>query len=147
LIGAPTAPPPPRCAIRPDADRRVAPDAPARGGAAPDRRAPGATPLSRVRPGRRRMARVAPARASERPPAPGRHPGARPGAHPRALRRLRAHPRALGGSWTALHVAGLRRRRHQPPHGALLRGHRVHSTWGKGGHLYFVLTCPRPRLA
>ena len=55
--------------------------------------------------------------------------------------------RALGGSWTALHVAGLRRRRHQPPHGALLRGHRVHSTWGKGGHLYFVLTCPRPRLA
>src|SRR5437773_3896522 len=30
------------------------------------------------------------------------------------------------GSWPALHVAGLRRRRHQPPHGALLRGHRVH---------------------
>src|SRR5438552_8420424 len=36
----------------PDADRRAAPDAPARGGAAPDRRAPGATPLSRVHPGR-----------------------------------------------------------------------------------------------
>src|SRR5947207_7032589 len=77
----------------PDADRRAAADAPARGGAAPDRRAPGATPLSRVRPGRRRGARVAPARASECPPAPGRHPGARPGPHPRALRRLRAHVR------------------------------------------------------
>src|SRR5947207_6217682 len=77
----------------PDADRRAAADAPARGGAAPDRRAPGATPLSRVRPGRRRGARVAPARSSECPPAPGRHPGARPGPHPRALRRLRAHVR------------------------------------------------------
>src|SRR2546429_9551554 len=46
----------------PDADRRAAADAPARGGAAPDRRAPGATPLSRVRPGRwgRRGARGEP---------------------------------------------------------------------------------------
>src|SRR5207244_9359571 len=56
----------------PDADRRAAPDAPARGGAAPDRRAPGATPLSRVHPRTLRGARIAPARASERPPAPGR---------------------------------------------------------------------------
>src|SRR6266699_2907224 len=39
----------------PDADRRAAADAPARGGAAPDRRAPGATPLSRVRPSPRRL--------------------------------------------------------------------------------------------
>src|SRR5256712_4569153 len=34
--------------------------------------------------------------------------------------------RLVRGPWPALHVAGLRRRRHQPPHGALLRGHRVH---------------------